>query len=109
LDPKHARARNLVGAVRASLGDLPAAREAFRAAIAIDPQDPAPYVNLGRLHLQTGEADAAAAVFSEALSVRPDSADAREGLAAAFELRGQFDRAARLRSRQLQGPLPQRR
>ena len=64
LDPKHARARNLVGAARASLGDLSAAREAFAAAIAIDPQDPSPYVNLGRLHLQTGQADAAAAVFS---------------------------------------------
>ena len=109
LDPNHARARNLVGAARASLGDLSAARQAFAAAIAIDPQDPSPYVNLGRLHLQTGQADAAAAVFSEALSVRPDSADAREGLAAAFELRGQSDRAARLRSRQSEGPLPQRR
>ena len=96
-DPAHARAHNLVGAARASGGDDAGARRAFSDAIAADPRDPSPYVNLGRLQLARADADAAVATFSEALSVQPASSDAREGLASALQLRGEVERAARVR------------
>jgi Flp pilus assembly protein TadD len=97
LDRAHAKALNLIGAARASLGDDAGARQAFADAIAADPRDPSPYVNLGRLQLGRAEADVAVATFSEALSVQPESNDAREGLAAALELRGEAERAERVR------------
>ena len=98
LDARHARAHNLVGAARASLGDASGAEKAFGSAIAVDPRDPAPYVNLGQLRLQGGNADAAVASFSEALAVQPSNPGAREGLASAYQLKGQPERAARIRA-----------
>jgi spermidine synthase len=99
MDQRHARAHNLLGAARASLGDAAGAQRAFSQAIAADPRDPSPYVNLGRLQLERADLDAAVATFSEALSVQPASIDAREGLASALQLRGEADRAARVRGR----------
>jgi spermidine synthase len=80
LDPRFARAQNLLGAIYATRGDLGAARQAFQTALDLDSQDPATYQNLGLLELNTGNSDAAARLFSEALSLDPSLESARQGL-----------------------------
>ncbi len=81
--PDHAKGQNLLGVACAAARDLACARAAFVRSIEIDARDPAPYVNLGVLHLESGDAPLAASRFAEALSLDPASAAARDGLAAA--------------------------
>jgi Flp pilus assembly protein TadD len=80
-DPRRAAARNLLGAIHASLGQERDARDAFRAALGLDARDSTTYVNLGMLELSSGNRSAAAGLFAEALSLDPESAAARQGLA----------------------------
>jgi spermidine synthase len=82
-DPGYARAHNLVGASYASLGQREPARQAFDAALRADARDAAVYVNLGLLELESGNRDAAADHFAEALALDPDLPAARQGLAQA--------------------------
>ena len=81
LDPNHADAYNLLGAIRGTAGDLGAAREAFRTSLRLDPRDVVTYINLAQLELAAGQRQAAAGLFAEALSLDPNSRPAREGLA----------------------------
>jgi Flp pilus assembly protein TadD len=81
LNPRHARAQNLLGASLASLGQRDDARTAFRASIDADPRDPAPYTNLATLELQSGNRELARQYFAEALTLDPANAAARDGLA----------------------------
>jgi spermidine synthase len=83
IDPRFARAQNLVGAIQATRGDTAAARKAFEASLALDSQDPATYQNLALLELNSGTRAAAARLFAEALSLDPGSEAARQGLARA--------------------------
>ena len=83
IDPRFARAQNLLGAIYATQGDTGNARKAFEASLALDPQDPATYQNLALLELNTGNPSAAARLFSEALTLDPASEPARQGLARA--------------------------
>ena len=83
LDPRFARAQNLLGAIYATRGDSASARRAFQASLLLDPQDPATYQNLALLELNSGHASAAAQLFTEALTLDPSSGPAREGLARA--------------------------
>jgi spermidine synthase len=76
------RAFNLVGAAQATAGNGEAARRAFEASLGRDPRDPATYVNLARLELESGNPRRASALFSEALVLDPLSSHARQGLAA---------------------------
>jgi Flp pilus assembly protein TadD len=81
------------------LGRVEAARRAFQASAELSPKDPTSYVNLGSLELtEAANADAARRYFSEALSIDPSSAAAREGLAVALEALGQRGRAHRVRA-----------
>jgi spermidine synthase len=81
LNPRHARAQNLVGASLATLGQSDRARTAFRASIEADPRDPSAYTNLATLELRSGNQDLARRYFAEALTLDPANAAAREGLA----------------------------
>jgi Flp pilus assembly protein TadD len=82
-DAAYAPAHNLRGAIYASAGDVPRAREAFREALALDPRDSSVYTNLGRLEAGAGgDAGVAARLFAEALTLDPGLEPAREGLAA---------------------------
>jgi Flp pilus assembly protein TadD len=83
IDPRFARAQNLLGAIYATQGDTGNARKAFEASLALDPQDPATYQNLALLELNTGNPSAAVRLFSEALTLDPASEPARQGLARA--------------------------
>ena len=81
VNPRHARAQNLVGASLASLGQPDRARTAFRASIDADPRDPATYTNLATLELQAGNQELARRYFAEALTLDPANPAARDGLA----------------------------
>jgi spermidine synthase len=81
VNPRHAKAHNLMGACLASLGQREQARAAFHASIAADPRDPATYANLATLELQSGNRIQAAKYFAEALTIDPGSEAARRGLA----------------------------
>ena len=83
VNPQHAAAHNLVGAANATLGFRDRARRAFRASLEADPRDPATYMNLAFLEMESGNRDAAAAYFAESLSLDPDNEMVRSGLAAA--------------------------
>jgi Flp pilus assembly protein TadD len=79
VDPRDARALNLVGAARASLGDTAGARNAFEQSLRRNPRDATPYVNLGRLELASGDTGKAVALFAEAVVLDPASSEARRG------------------------------
>jgi spermidine synthase len=81
--PDHARAQNLLGAACATLKRQDCARAAFEASLRASPRDPSTYVNLGQFSLETANAAAAARYFSDALSIDPELAAARDGLAQA--------------------------
>jgi len=83
LNPRNAKAQNLLGAACATAGDLACARAAFDASIRADPRDPSSYVNLGQLYVQLGDSDAAVSTLTEALALDPQSTAAREALAQA--------------------------
>ena len=86
-NPSHARAQNLLGAACATIGRTACARAAFEASVAVNPRDPAAYVNLGLFHLNGGDPSRAAGYFAEALTIDPTSAGARAGLAQAQQKR----------------------
>ena len=88
-DRQYAPAQNLAGAIQASEGNVDAARGAFRAALDLDPHDPATYTNFGVLELSHGHAPEAADLFAEALSLDPASPSARQGLADARRALGE--------------------
>ncbi len=96
-DPTHARAQNLLGACYANLGRLAEARRSFQDSVRADPRNPTTYVNLGVFELQAANGAAAAAHFSEALTLDPTSPAALSGLADALEIQGQAERADNLR------------
>ena len=81
VDQTYAPAHNRRGAIYASAGDIARARDAFRAALELDPRDTSIYTNLGRLEAELGDDAAAARLFAEALTLDPDLEPAREGLA----------------------------
>src|SRR6185503_15307110 len=72
-DPQRAASHNLLGAIRASLGQAAEARAAFQTALALDSRDATAYTNLALLELSSGHAAEAASRFSEALSLDPSS------------------------------------
>jgi Flp pilus assembly protein TadD len=79
-NPHHALAQNLLGAALASLGDRDRARQAFEASLRADPLDAGTYTNLATLELETGNLQAAAQRYAEALTLDPTSSTARRGL-----------------------------
>ena len=96
---RSADAYNLLGAARAELGQYDRARQAFEASLGIVRHDSAVLANLGKMELRSSNPSAAVERFSEALLLHPTLADAREGLAQAFEQLGDTERAAAIRGR----------
>ena len=81
--PEHARAQNLLGAACATLDQRPCAQAAFEASIRANPRDTSTYVNFATFWLRSGNADAAARYFAEALTIDPRQQAAKDGLAQA--------------------------
>ena len=82
INPSHARAQNLMGACLASIGRRDEARTAFQGSLKSDAKDPATYANLAMLETQAGNRDLAIRYYAEALTLDPNHAAARQGLAA---------------------------
>ncbi|HEY8013400.1 MAG TPA: tetratricopeptide repeat protein, partial [Dongiaceae bacterium] len=66
----------------------------FDAVIAADPQNPAPYVGRGMVHLQRGEAELAIADDDAAIRIAPQDSFARANRAMAAFYLGKFAEAA---------------
>ena len=81
IDPDYAPSYDLIGAAYTKLGQLDAAREAFKKSLSFDAHDSTAYENLGVLELNAGNRVAAAKYFAEALWLVPESQISRQGLA----------------------------
>ncbi|MGE0723082.1 MAG: tetratricopeptide repeat protein, partial [Alphaproteobacteria bacterium] len=82
--PAQARFHANAGAARRALGQADAAIEAYRAALARDPDEAEALNGLGTLLQRRGEASAAIDLYRRALAVRPDHALAAGNLATAL-------------------------
>jgi len=76
--PRHARALN--GIICAATRDQACAITAFEESLKLDPRDSAVYVNLGKVHLERGDVEAAAELFRDAVALDPGADAARTAL-----------------------------
>ena len=83
----------LLGETQRSSGDLSAAEETYRQALAVDPKNRDAQLAVGQLLLTRGETDGAAQQFHSILETHPEDRDAAFGLARVFAVRGDFDKA----------------
>jgi tetratricopeptide (TPR) repeat protein len=70
---QEARAKFAEGNRKYATGDYAGAEEAFKRAIALDPELPGPYRNLGLVYVATHRCDQAVARFEAYLKLRPES------------------------------------
>lgn len=71
----------LRAAVLEQAGDLPGARGAYRAALALDPHRPSAWADLGRLYWLENDLPAARHALERAIELAPDNAELRSHLA----------------------------
>ena len=85
---------NLIGAAQLGMNDLPAARQAFEAALRIEPEFLPTYFNLAQLDLLDGDSAAAEARYQEVLTHDANNLKALLALAALAHRSGQVDETA---------------
>jgi Flp pilus assembly protein TadD len=99
LDPKDSRAENNLGLIYETDGQPAAAMEAYRKAIAWQEQSQhpseQPYVNLGNLLMEQGQAKEALAPLEKAVSMAPNNAFCHMTLGVAYRQNGKLDWAER--------------
>lgn len=88
-----AEAETLSGTARIFLGEPEAAREAFGAALALDPKQYRAQTNLGNLELEDGRVDEAIALYQRALATNPEFANAHHNLGVAYRRKGQIGKS----------------
>jgi len=88
VNPRYAKAQNLLGAACASTGQRECAETAFEASIRLNPREPSSYINFGLFYLQAANPASAADHFAEALALDPSSSAARDGLRQARAAQG---------------------
>lgn len=97
--PDHADALHLLGLVRFQQGDLGAALDRVRAAVARDPGSALYNANLGRIAAAAGQWEDAARAYRKVLARTPDDAACHSDLAAALialeDFAGAVDHAAK--------------
>ena len=72
LDPSHAQARTLLGWIELEvLGNFEAAIKEYSAVVAVRPDSPDAYVNLGAAYKKKGDLEKALASYDRALELRP--------------------------------------
>jgi tetratricopeptide (TPR) repeat protein len=81
--------------VRARLGDLAGAAEAYRSGLRADPRAVEDHIGLATLALLRGDASAALAEYDAVVSARPHFADAQLGRAWVLMKLGRLDDAQR--------------
>ncbi len=102
-DPvRHPGAWNDLGFAHLQLGEVEAAQNAFRRAVALDPREPTARVNLGTTLLTEGDLAAAAAQFEAALRSDPRNVPALGNLGMVRAQQGRTDDARALFTRLLQ-------
>ncbi|HTQ07144.1 MAG TPA: tetratricopeptide repeat protein [Polyangiaceae bacterium] len=92
-DAKDAQAAFYLGVADEGLGDKASAKEAYRAAMGLDPKLPDPAVNLSQLLLDAEDAAGALAVVDTALKTLPKHPDLLLNRAVALEALGKKDEA----------------
>ncbi len=94
INPKYPRAYSYLGMALKEKGDTPAAIDAFRQAVALNPFDyPWSVVNLGQLLTDSGRFDEAVETLNTALSVLPNDSWAHACLGYALLGKGDVDSA----------------
>jgi len=91
--PRNARAANVYGLALASMGNTPAAAEAFMSSVRFDPTYAPAYSNLAQASLDLGKPSAALEASIHAVKLAPDLAGAHCGRARALRELGQLDEA----------------
>jgi Flp pilus assembly protein TadD len=95
-DPHDWRVRSALGAALDQLGRFAEARQAYREALTISPDNPRILTNMGVSHLIEGDPAAAEPILRQAAAQPNAPVEARQNLAIALALQGQFDEALRL-------------
>lgn len=96
LRPKDVRAENNLGLAQQGLGHADAAKAAFQTAIAwqgATPTDAQPYLNLGILLTQQGDADGGMQQLRKSAQIAPDNPKIREELGHALQASGDLEGA----------------
>ncbi len=93
LAPTQAKWWHLLGRARLNHGDADLAVEALTTAVDLLPGKPAPIARLAEARLAVGQAEESRQLWSQYLTLRPNSPLACIGLARAFESLGQWDQA----------------
>jgi protein O-GlcNAc transferase len=73
--PDHAPALNLLGVLHRQTGDFVRARACLERATALDPKSETGWINLGNVHLDMEEADAAVEAYTSGLAAAPARTD----------------------------------
>ena len=94
-DARNAEAWHALGLVRARLGNLAGAAEAYRSGLRADPRAIEDHIGLATLALLRGDASAALAEYDAVVSARPHFADAQLGRAWVLMKLGRLDDAQR--------------
>jgi len=90
-DANHAGAMHLLGLLAMQAGQLEAAEDLIRRAIAMKPEVADPYINLGNLLAQRGKFEQAVAEYRRALAINPGSPEAHNNLGNALRGAGKYE------------------
>jgi tetratricopeptide (TPR) repeat protein len=96
LHPKYVEAEDNLGLCLRELNKLDEAKAAFQTAIDWEgsaPTDPQPYLNLGTLLLDQGDADTAIPYLARAVALAPANPKFHEALGSAYETRNDLSKA----------------
>jgi Flp pilus assembly protein TadD len=92
-NPYDADAHLKAGSARLALGQLPAARDHFRAVIRSDPGNDKAWFEMGTLYALTRQTDEAQRAFEQVLRLNPDDYEAEGRLGNICLQKGEFDKA----------------
>lgn len=91
--PRNINARLLQGQLYAMQGNTAAAVGAFRVVIGLQPEVPAAYVGLARMHMREGRLDEAGKAITEGLAAVPGDFSLNLAQAEVHEMAGRFEEA----------------
>jgi protein O-GlcNAc transferase len=100
--PNHLRALYMLGVIAQQKGELSAAADLFRRAIAADPSEPSFYNSLGITLTDQRRPVQAIEAFRTLLKLKPNNAEAHNNLGIALKAAGQLQEAAEAYRRALQ-------
>lgn len=93
IDPENADCHLVMAGVLHTKGSIREAEHHYIESLRINPKQPSAMVNLGKLKLNDGYADAAIVALKTALEIDKSSVDARHFLARAYGMKGDLESA----------------